>query len=225
MKTASRALLELALEIGALELFPDPDKQRILKSGRMSPYFFNSGLFYDGKSLSRLTSAYVAASEELAYDVVFGPAYKGIQLAGEIASAMWRMHGMNVGCAYNRKEAKDHGEGGIWVGAPVRGKRVLVVDDVISTGRSKAEAYDLIREQGGTPVGCVVGFDRQEVVNVGDTVSAAEKFTTETGLPVFSATNVTDLQELLSVNDGPYAAPVLSLISDYLLTYGKARQT
>ena len=126
------------------------------KAGRLSPYFFNAGLFYDGASLAQLANGYAEVLIErmgqgFAFDALFGPAYKGITLASATAMALVQK-GHNVPYAYNRKEAKDHGEGGVLVGAPLEGKRVVIVDDVISAGTSVREAVEMLRAAGATPV-------------------------------------------------------------------------
>jgi len=132
------------------------------KAGRQSPYFFNTGLFDDGEKLMRLGEFYARRllASGLEFDMLFGPAYKGITLAAAVAIGLAR-EGRSVPYAYNRKEAKDHGEGGTLVGAPVKG-RVLIIDDVITDGASKREAADLIRAAGATPVGVAITMDRQE---------------------------------------------------------------
>ena len=134
-----------------------------LKSGRESPYFFNAGLFSDGAAAAALGRCYAAAlvASGLEYDMLFGPAYKGIPLATATAIALAAHHGRSVPYAFNRKEAKDHGEGGNIVGAPLEG-RVVIVDDVISDGAAKREAIELIRNSGATPAAMLLALDRQE---------------------------------------------------------------
>ena len=221
MNKASRDLLVYALKIGALSLYPDPAAQRKLNSGRMSPYFFNSGMFANGEALSTLIAAYIAAGEKLKYGCIFGPAYKGITLAAAMSAELWSHHGISVGFAFNRKEAKDHGEGGLLVGAEkMRGKRVLITDDVMITGDSKMEALKLITEAGGVPAGCLIAFDREETAKDGDALTARETFVGATGLEVHAATSVTDLQELLFEGGHPDADAVLPLLDRYLITYG-----
>lgn len=132
------------------------------KAGRLSPYFFNAGLFYDGESLAKLGDFYAEAiiKSDVKFDMLFGPAYKGITLVAAVSMALAK-RGKNVNFAYNRKEAKDHGEGGKIVGAPLEGK-VLIIDDVISAGTSVRESLDTIEYEGAEPVGVVVALDRQE---------------------------------------------------------------
>lgn len=134
-----------------------------LKSGRKSPYFFNAGLFYSGEAISRLGQFYAQAIVDsgIEFDVIFGPAYKGIPLGCATAIALAEHHGRDVPWCFNRKEAKDHGEGGMLVGAPLQG-RVLVVDDVITAGTAINEAYEIIDGQGAAFAGVVIAIDRQE---------------------------------------------------------------
>merc|ERR550532_291736 len=160
-----------------------------LKSGRSSPYFFNAGLFNTGRSQTKLCSAYAAsvAKSGIEYDVIFGPAYKGIALAAGVSSALYVEHGVDVGYAYNRKEAKDHGEGGNLVGAPIAGKRCLLVDDVITAGVAIREAKAILDSAGATLVGVVVAIDRQERTGKDgelSELSAVQSVQAEFGVPV-----------------------------------------
>ncbi len=134
-----------------------------LKSGRISPYFFNSGLFNDGKSLAQLGKYYAQAVNHsgLDFDMIYGPAYKGIPLASTMAIAFQEVHHINYPFCFNRKEIKDHGEGGITFGADING-RILIIDDVISAGTSIRESMEIISSKGGTTIGAVVAVDRQE---------------------------------------------------------------
>ncbi|OAJ70599.1 orotate phosphoribosyltransferase [Methylobacillus sp. MM3] len=161
------------------------------KAGRLSPYFFNAGLFNDGESLMKLGEFYAAAilKSGIRFDMLFGPAYKGITLAASIAIALARQ-GHNVPYAYNRKEAKDHGEGGTIVGAPLAGN-VLIVDDVISAGTSVRESVDIIRSQGATPCGVAIAIDRQER-GLGE-LSAVQEVQRDNGIPVISIASLADL--------------------------------
>lgn len=161
------------------------------KAGRLSPYFFNAGLFNDGESLLRLGEFYAAAilKSGIQFDMLFGPAYKGITLAASIAIALARQ-GRNVPYAYNRKEAKDHGEGGTMVGAPLRG-RVLIVDDVISAGTSVRESVDMIKASGAQPCGVAIALDRQE--RGSGELSAIQEVEKTNGIPVCSIANLETL--------------------------------
>jgi orotate phosphoribosyltransferase len=163
-----------------------------LKSGRRSPYFFNSGLFNNGASLARLAGYYAAALQvsSLQFDMLFGPAYKGIPLATALAITCSRDYGRSLPCSYNRKEAKDHGEGGIIMGAPLSG-RVLIVDDVITAGTSVRESVSLIRAAGAIPAGVVIALDRQERGQNGP--SAVQEVEQVHGIPVISIVTLADL--------------------------------
>ena len=167
-----------------------------LKSERLSPYFFNAGGFDDGHSLGLLTDCYAQAILEagLDFDMLFGPAYKGIPLAAGIAISLNTNHRRNIPFAYNRKEAKDHGEGGTLVGAQLKGN-VLITDDVISAGTSVRESIDWIQQAGATPCGVAIALDRQER-GQGDK-SAAQEVTDEFGIPVIAIAGLDDLIEYL----------------------------
>ncbi len=187
-----------------------------LKSGRSSPYFFDSGRFRDGRALSLLGAFYAAnwVATGLEADVVFGPAYKGIPLAAATASALARDHGQNLGFAYNRKEAKDHGEGGRLVGAALSG-RVLLVDDVITSGTAIREVLPLIRGAGGELVAILTALDRQERGR--DERSAVQELEDELGVPVVSIIALADLESWLgSAGDAQW----LSALREYRERYG-----
>ena len=168
-----------------------------LKSGRESPYFFNAGLFSDGESLAAVGSCYAAAivSAGLAFDMLFGPAYKGIPLVTATAIALSVEHGLNVPYAFNRKEAKDHGEGGGIVGAPLRG-RVLIIDDVISAGTAVRESIDCIRGAAAQPAGVALALDRQERGQ--GPLSAVQEVEQTEGLRCVSIITLADLIEALA---------------------------
>lgn len=161
------------------------------KAGRLSPYFFNAGLFNDGRSLGKLAQFYASAAEAggIAWDMLFGPAYKGIPLVATISVALAE-RGKNYPFAYNRKEAKDHGEGGTIVGAPLQG-RVLIVDDVISAGTSVRESVDLIHAAGATPAGVLIALDRMERGQ--GVLSAVQEVQRDYGIPVVAVATLADL--------------------------------
>ena len=186
------------------------------KAGRLSPYFFNAGLFCDGASLARLSDFYarriLAAGVD--FDVLFGPAYKGIPLAAGAAMALAGL-GRNLPYVYNRKEAKDHGEGGSLVGAPLKG-RVLIIDDVISAGTSVRESVELIRAAGATPAAVLIALDRQER-GQGD-LSAVQEVTRDFGIPVISVASLTDLIDYLAGH--PQLEDNLAAVREYRARYG-----
>jgi len=163
----------------------------VTKAGRVSPYFFNAGLFNDGDSLRSLSQFYAQAilTSEVAFDMLFGPAYKGIPLAAGTAIALAEQ-GRNVPYCYNRKEAKDHGEGGTTVGAKLQGS-VLIIDDVISAGTSVRESIELIRSEGAKPCGVVIALDRMER-GQGE-LSAVQEVINSYGIPVISIATLNDL--------------------------------
>ncbi len=186
------------------------------KAGRLSPYFFNAGLFNDGESLLKLGEFYANSIEKsgIRFDMLYGPAYKGITLAASIAIAFAK-NGHNFPYAYNRKEAKDHGEGGVIVGAPLHG-RVLIIDDVISAGTSVRESIDLIRQHSAEPCGVAIALDRQEK-GLGD-LSAVQEVETLHHLPVCAIANLSDLLEYVS-NQQDMAQHLLN-IQKYRQQYG-----
>ena len=186
------------------------------KAGRLSPYFFNAGLFNDGISLLKLGEFYAESIQksQIQFDMLFGPAYKGITLAASIAIALAKI-GHNVPYAYNRKEAKDHGEGGVIVGAPLRG-RVLIIDDVISAGTSVRESVALIKQHGATPCGVAIALDRQEK-GLGE-LSAVQEVMQANQLPVCAIANLSDLLEYVS-NQQDMAQHLLN-IQQYRQQYG-----
>ena len=193
------------------------------KAGRLSPYFFNSGLFSDGAALAELTRFYAQAAlaSGLKIDSIFGPAYKGITLAAGTAIALAEL-GHNIPFCYNRKEAKDHGEGGLMVGGPLSGN-VLIVDDVISDGASKRESVEIIRAAGANPIGVLIALDRQEVgAKAGSTHSAAQEFVQATGIPVIAVATLADIVAYLQshVHDEVGARVKLGAIDAYRRQYG-----
>jgi orotate phosphoribosyltransferase len=188
----------------------------ITKAGRRSPYFFNAGLFNDGDSLRRLGAFYADAllASGVACDQIFGPAYKGIPLAAATAVALAEK-GHNLPFSFNRKEAKDHGEGGVVVGAPLRG-RVLIVDDVITAGTSVRESVDLISAHGANPAGVLIALDRMERGQ--GTQSAVAEVRSTYGIPVVAIATLDDLMAFLA--DRPELAQHAGAVEAYRAQYG-----
>ncbi|MCB1947978.1 MAG: orotate phosphoribosyltransferase [Burkholderiales bacterium] len=186
------------------------------KAGRLSPYFFNAGLFNDGDSLRRLGQFYAKAilTAEVPFDMLFGPAYKGIPLVSAIAIALAEM-GYNYPYCFNRKEAKDHGEGGIEIGAPLKG-RVLIVDDVISAGTSVRESVNLISSAHATPCGVTIALDRMERGT--GALSAVQEVRQAYNLPVISIINLNDLIDFLQSNND--YTHQLEAVAQYRQQYG-----
>jgi len=212
MQDYQRDFIELAIARNALRF-----GEFTLKSGRVSPYFFNAGLFDSGAALLTLGRAYARAAIEsnVAFDMLFGPAYKGIALATVTATALAREHGRDVPVAFNRKEAKDHGEGGTLIGAPLRG-RVLIVDDVISAGTAIRESLRIIQQAGAAPAGVLIALDRQERGQTSR--SAAQEVSEEFGLPVIA---IARLQELLALAaELPELAAYRDKLAAYRAEYG-----
>jgi orotate phosphoribosyltransferase len=193
------------------------------KAGRLSPYFFNAGGFNDGARLSALGRYYAKALQEsgLQYDMLYGPAYKGITLAAATAIALADA-GRNVPYAYNRKEVKDHGEGGSLVGAPVKGK-VVIIDDVISAGTSVRESVKLIRDAGAEPAAVLIALDRMEksgtATEIGDK-SAVQAVEQEFGLPVVAIANLADLMAFLTTSSNAQLTNYLPAVKAYREKYG-----
>jgi orotate phosphoribosyltransferase len=193
------------------------------KAGRLSPYFFNAGGFNDGALLSALGRYYAKALQEskVSFDMLYGPAYKGITLAAATAIAL-ADGGLNVPYAYNRKEAKDHGEGGSLVGAPVKGK-VVIIDDVISAGTSVRESVELIRGAGAEPAAVLIALDRMErsgnAVEIGEK-SAVQAVEQEFGLPVIAIANLADLMSFLTASSDTELSNYLPAVKAYRDTYG-----
>ncbi|MGJ8513858.1 orotate phosphoribosyltransferase [Carnimonas bestiolae] len=189
-----------------------------LKSGRVSPYFFNAGQFQSGKALATLGRSYAESIERSApeFDVLFGPAYKGIPLAAATAVALSDHFDHSVSYAFNRKEAKDHGEGGSIVGAALQG-RVLIIDDVITAGTAIRESIELIRAQGATPAGVVVALDRQERAGDEHSFSAIQAVEDEFGIPVIpiiGLDSILDFLETASHSDLDQYAPDIRAYRD-----------
>jgi orotate phosphoribosyltransferase len=185
--------IELCVELGVLKF-----GSFTLKSGRTSPYFFNAGLFNTGASIGAVGRSYAAAlaASDLRFDMLFGPAYKGIPLVTITAAALAEKHQRNAPFAFNRKEAKDHGEGGRIVGSPLKG-RVLIVDDVITAGTAIRESIDIIKAAGAVPCGVLLALDRQEKAQ-GSEFSAVQEVRREFQIPVVSVINLSDLMQHVS---------------------------
>ncbi len=212
MQAHKRRFFELALAKGNLRF-----GEFTLKSGRVSPYFFNAGGFDDGASLAALAECYADAlvASGVKFDMLFGPAYKGIPLAAALAIAFHQRHGRDLPWAYNRKEAKDHGEGGTLVGAPMAGK-VLIVDDVISAGTSVRESVEWIRQAGAEPAGVAIALDRQERGK--GRLSAAMEVERDFGIPVVAIAGLDDLVEYLGDGAGEHID--IAAIGRYRERYG-----
>ncbi|MCC7096008.1 MAG: orotate phosphoribosyltransferase [Thermomonas sp.] len=191
-----RRFLQLALAADALRF-----GQFTLKSGRVSPYFFNAGRFDSGAVLAGLAACYADAVDaaKLEFDLLFGPAYKGIPLATALACEFAR-RGRDLPLAFNRKEAKDHGEGGSLIGAGLSGRNVLIVDDVITAGTAIRESLSIIAEAGGKATGIVIALDRQERVHEGAAESAAQSVSREHGIPVIAVAGLDDLLAFAAEN-------------------------
>ena len=228
-----REFIETALNTGVLRF-----GTFTLKSGRISPYFFNAGLFRTGGSLAALGRTYAKAivqatqtsTDKLEYDILFGPAYKGIPLVTTTAVALADLYNIDIPVCYNRKEAKDHGEGGTMVGADVNGKRVLIVDDVISAGTAVGEAIQIITQAGGIPAGVIIGLDRQEKGGSGSTLSAVQQVKETYKIPVIAVATLTALLAYLKENltngktvpglEGKTIEELLTAVQAYRTEYG-----
>ena len=213
MENYQREFLRFAIEKGVLRF-----GEFKLKSGRMSPYFFNSGLFNTGASLAKLGKFYAQAivASNVEFDLIYGPAYKGIPLASALAISLANDYGRDVPYAFNRKEAKDHGEGGNIVGTPLQGKKVLIIDDVISAGTSVRESMDIIKQSDAEAAGVIIALDRQEV-GKGDT-TAIQEVERDYGLPVASIVCLANVVDYLAEHVGMEES--LQAIREYSATYG-----
>ena len=212
MKNYQKQFIDFAIQRDVLRF-----GEFTLKSGRTSPYFFNSGLFNDGESLLKLGTFYANAviDSECDFNMLYGPAYKGIPLACALAIALIHDHGISVPYSFNRKEEKDHGEGGTILGAPLEG-RVLIVDDVITAGISVRESVKIINDVGATPAGVVIALDRQERGQ--SEQSAIQEIEDRYGIPVISIISLEVLIEYLSENVN--MSQYLELIRKYQKKYG-----
>ena len=223
--TLAQAFIQFSLESGVLKFGSFKTK-----AGRLSPYFFNAGLFDDGAKLSRLAGFYAQALVQsgMQFDMIFGPAYKGIPLGAAVAIELARL-GHNFPFAYNRKEAKDHGEGGTLVGAPLQG-RVLIVDDVMSAGTAVRESIALIQQAGATAYGVAIALDRQEMATeaaadgtVKDVAHSAVQYVRDNlGLKVCAVAQLSDLLGYLGAQTNNDMAQHLSAVQAYRDRYGVA---
>ena len=206
-----QAFIELALSRGVLKF-----GEFTLKSGRVSPYFFNAGLLNDGEALTLLASGYAEKLTECAdVEVVFGPAYKGIPFVAATAVALSQNHGVSVPWGFNRKEAKDHGEGGVLVGASVAGKKVWIIDDVIIVGTAIREVVTILQQAGAEIAGVLVALDRQEK-GQGE-LSAIQEVQKELNIPVHALINMKDLMHYL---DAKGENEALAKMEAYRVQYG-----
>ena len=212
MADNNRAFIELALASRVLQF-----GAFTLKSGRVSPYFFNAGLFQTGDALSALGAFYAdrMMAADGSFDVLFGPPYKGIPLVSAMAVALSRDHGRSLPYAYARKEAKDHGEGGVLVGAPLEG-RVLIVDDVVTAGTAANEAIEVIRAAGAEPAGVLVAIDREERGQEGS-LSAVQALEADHGIPVYS---IVTFSEILGFVEETQSPETLNTMLAYREAYG-----
>ena len=211
MQAYKKEFIDLALELGVLRF-----GEFRLKSGRISPYFFNAGLFNTGYAAARVGRYYAAtiAESDIKFDMLFGPAYKGIPLATLAAASLAEQQDIDVPYAFNRKEAKAHGEGGNIVGAPLAG-RVLIVDDVITAGTAVREAYQIISATGAQVAGLVISLDRQERGQ--GTLSAVQELKQSLDIPVLSIIRLNDLVDTLeeSAEYEQYLKPVIAYRKQY----------
>lgn len=211
MRAYKQEFLDLALELGALRF-----GEFTLKSGRTSPYFFNTGLFSNGYAAAKLGRYYASAivASRLEFDMLFGPAYKGIPLVALAAAALAEHHDVDVPYAYNRKEAKTHGEGGSVIGAPLSG-RVLIVDDVVTAGTATREAFELITAAGAEVAALAISLDREEIGN--GSQSAVQELEQNLGIRVVSIVQLEDLVDLLEESEeyAQYLQPVVSYRRKY----------
>jgi orotate phosphoribosyltransferase len=212
MHAYQKNFIELAVRVGALKF-----GRFKLKSGRESPYFFDAGLFNTGEAIAALGRAYAAAviESEITFDVLFGPAYKGIPLVTAVAAELAEQHSLSVPFAFNRKEAKDHGEGGQIVGGPLEG-RVLLVDDVITAGTAIRESIELIRAAGAAPAGVILALDRQERGKDSE-LSAVQEVREQFGMPVAA---IIGLDTLIRHMAGADQADMLASMRAYQDRYG-----
>jgi len=213
MENNKQEFIQFALTKGVLKF-----GEYKLKSGRISPYFFDLGLFNSGQSIDRLGRFYAATlmESQLEYDMLFGPAYKGISITTALSSALARDYQIDMPFAFNRKETKDHGEKGLIIGAPIEG-RVLIVDDVITAGTAVFECSRLIADLGGTLAGILISLDRQERGR--ETLSAVAEVSAKLNIPVVAIANLNDLIDLLE-SENTAIKQWLPEIKKYKARYG-----
>jgi len=214
MKPYQRDFIEFAIEQNVLRF-----GEFTLKSGRVSPYFFNAGLFSSGQALAKLGRFYAASLMEanVPFDVLFGPAYKGIPLATTTAVALYDHHNLDTPYVFNRKEAKTHGEGGSLVGAALAG-RVMIIDDVITAGTAIREVMAIIQQANASPAGVLIALDRQER-GQGE-LSAIQEVERDFGMPVISIVSLNDIMTYLAEQDSPEFAQYLDAVKAYRDQYG-----
>lgn len=214
MKPYQRDFIEFAIEQNVLRF-----GEFTLKSGRVSPYFFNAGLFSSGQALAKLGRFYAASLMEanVPFDVLFGPAYKGIPLATTTAVALYDHHDLDTPYVFNRKEAKTHGEGGSLVGAALQGN-VMIIDDVITAGTAIREVMAIIQQANAAPAGVLIALDRQER-GQGE-LSAIQEVERDFGMPVISIVSLNDIMTYLAEQDSPEFAQHLDAVKAYRDQYG-----
>lgn len=212
LKPHQREFIEFALKKKVLKF-----GEFTLKSGRISPYFFNAGLFDDGLSLANLGRFYAQTlvDSEVSFDVLFGPAYKGIPLGSATAVTLSSLHNQDTPFAFNRKEAKDHGEGGTLVGAPLKGK-IMIIDDVITAGTAIREVISIIKAAGAEPAGVLIALDRQEKGQ--SELSAIQEVERDYNIPVLSIVNLN--QVLSYIQDDERLSQYADAVSQYRAQYG-----
>ncbi|MED7787598.1 orotate phosphoribosyltransferase [Francisella sp. 19X1-34] len=205
--------IEFALESKVLKF-----GEFTLKSGRISPYFFNAGLFNSGNQLATLADYYAQkiAKSNIKYDVLFGPAYKGIPLVAAISTVLALKHNIDIPYAFDRKEAKTHGEGGVFVGADMTNKKVLLVDDVMTAGTAFYESYDKLKTINAQIAGVVLSIDRQEKAKDSD-ISATKKISQDFNIPVLAVTNFESIFEYVKEN---LDQEMINKFKDYRKKYG-----
>lgn len=214
MPDHKKQFLQLAIQRGVLKF-----GEFELKSGRISPYFFNAGLFDQGSDLARLGEYYAATIVEskVEFDILFGPAYKGIPIAAVTAAALFKNHGIDTAYAFNRKEAKQHGEGGSIVGRPLTG-RILIIDDVITAGTAIRESVEIIHDAEAALAGVLIALDREELGK--GKISAVQEVASTFSIPVISIATVSDLVDLLRTESNNSDSDLVARMDDYQTQFG-----